>query len=252
MDKKMDKESYRNFAGVYDTFMDDVPYKQWAGHIDKVLGQFGIPKGAILLDIACGTGTMAFLMAQKGYELIGTDKSSDMLSEAYSKRSGGGVDENGILFLNQDILELDLYGTVDAAYSTCDSLNYLLTEEELAKALANVSLFLNPNGVFIFDLKTENKYRQMGDNTYNDIAGDASYIWKNQYNPDTRINEYRIHFLIEGGPNFWEVHRQRAFGMAEVKQAAQKAGLTVESVTDGYTDSPARADSERVVYVCKR
>lgn len=244
---------YNGFAKLYDIFMEDIPYKKWASYIEKTLCSHNVPQDALLLDLACGTGTMSFLMAQKGYDMIGVDVSEDMLSEAYEKMY---QQNKRVLFLNQNILNLDLYGTVDAAYCTCDALNYLLTEEEFIKALSNVALFLNPKGIFIFDLKTDNKYRKMGNGTYNDIVDGASYIWKNHYDTDTYINEYHIQFFTKSNTDtnksFEEVHRQRSYSICEVQAFVKEAGFEMVSVQDNYTDNPANEESERVTYVISK
>lgn len=246
---------YKKFAKVYDVFMEAVPYEQWADYIDDALGRYNVPKDGLLLDLACGTGSMAFLMAQKGYDIIGVDASVDMLSEAHCKMQESG---GSLLFINQDMLKLDLYGTVDAAYSTCDSLNYLLTEEDFKKALNNVAMFLNPvGGVFIFDLKTDKKYRKLGSKTYYDRANtkpsdDIFYIWKNRYDPNTGINEYKVRFFCGGKRSFTEIHRQRGWRYEEVVSLVKKAGLRVLSAEDNYTRNPAMPDSERVTYTCQK
>lgn len=249
---------YRHFATVYDAFMGIVPYEEWAGYIDKALRGNGVPTGATVLDLACGTGTMAALMAQKGYEIIGVDASADMLSEAYRKCSeiGIGNDINrdisrAILFLNQDMRDLDLYGTVSAAYATCDAMNYLLTDEDFIIVLKKVAMFLEPDGVFVFDLKTDYKYRELGENTYQDDNARASYIWKNHYDPKTCINAYNVRFFVEGGGTFEEVHRQRAYSTEAVTAMANEAGLRVVLIEDNYTEEPPNSDSTRLTYTCK-
>ena len=241
-------EIYRHFAMVYDAFMGSTPYKEWAGYIDKALHDQGVPAGGTVLDLACGTGTMALLMAQKGYDIIGVDASADMLSEAYQKSSGIYSD---ILFLNQDMRYLDLYGTVDAAYATCDALNYLLTDEDFITVLKKIATFLNPKGIFIFDLKTDCKYRQLGSNTYRDDNIQASYLWKNHYDPQTCINEYNVRFFIEGGGTFEEVHRQRAYSTEAVTALAEQAGMQIIFTEDNYTTNPPGADSARITYGCR-
>ena len=246
---------YRHFAQVYDAFMADIPYEQWAGYIDEVLRSYGVPPGGLVLDLACGTGTMAFLMVQNGYELIGVDVSADMLSEATAKMYEKGLH---ILFLNQDMRALDLYGTVDAVYSSCDGLNYLLTEADFEKVLTNVALYLNPGGIFVFDLKTDSKYRQLGDNIYYDNIGIASYQWKNHYNPDTNINEYQVQFFFqqEGQDkesiSFLETHYQRAYSTEKVIDLVKKSGFKALSIFDNYAYNPARSDSERLTYVARK
>lgn len=244
-------DMYKNFSRVYDIFMDTIPYRQWSAYIDEMLQSHGVPSKGLLLDIGCGTGTISFLMAQKGYELIGIDSSEDMLSEAYDKMHDKG---HTILFLHQNILNLDLYGTVDAAYSVCDTFNYILTEEDFEKALKNVALYLNPGGIFIFDLKTHYKYQNLGSNTYHDTSGrfnSASYIWKNHYDPSTGINEYRVQFFVKGEESFSEIHRQKAYATKTVETIASKAGLEVVETFDNYTCNPPSKTSDRITYLCR-
>jgi len=246
---------YRHFAQVYDAFMVDTPYEQWAGYIDNVLHNHGVSKGSLILDLACGTGTMAFLMAQKGYDLIGIDVSEDMLSEAYTKMYEASLN---VLFLNQDMRVFELYGTVDAVYSSCDGLNYLLAEDDLEMVSKNVLLYLNPGGVFIFDLKMDCKYRQLGEDTFYDDIDDISYVWKNKYNPDTCINEYQVEFYFQGEESaektlaFIETHHQRAYDVETVMDILKQAGFGMISVYDNYTQNPAQSDSERLVFVAQK
>ena len=250
----MDKNAglYRRFAYVYDSFMStQVPYLRWVSYIDEVFASLGVPPGALVLDAACGTGTMTFLMANRGYNLIGVDSSADMLSEALNKMDKKNKSRD-ILFLHQDILALDLYGTVNAAYSTCDAFNYLLTEDDFEKALKNVKLFLS-NGkkpaVFIFDLKTVERYRQLGSNTYRSSNADASYVWINHFDEATGINKYHVEFTLTGGETFIETHRQRAYGMDTVTEIAERAGYSVIAITDNYTLKAVRPGCERMTFV---
>ena len=241
---------YRHFAQVYDMFMADVPYKQWAGYVDAAFRDYNVPTDGLVLDLACGTGTMAFLMAQKGYELIGVDASEDMLSEAQSKIHEK-MPTKGILFLNQDMRELELYGTVDAAYCVCDSLNYILKEEELELVFRNVSLYLNPDGIFLFDMKTVSKYQQMGNNTYHDIMDESSYLWKNLYDTETSLNEYHVQFFVKGEETFSETHYQRGYSIEAVTEIVERSGLKILAVYDNYTNNPAGPDNERYTFICR-
>jgi len=234
---------YRHFAGVYDAFMTDMPYKHWAGYIDEVFQHYKVPKNGLVLDLACGTGTMAFLMSKKGYDIIGVDTSEDMLSEAYSKDY-----IKTPLFLKQDMRILDLYGTIDAAYASCDGMNYLLTEDDFLQTLKRIALFLNPGGVFIFDVKMEHRYKILGSGTYHDEVENASYIWKNSYNPATCINEYNVHFFVDQ-QDFIETHLQRAYSNETIKSLVAKAGLQLLNVMDNYSNIPAKSDSERLTYI---
>jgi SAM-dependent methyltransferase len=241
---------YEGFARVYDAFMADIPYTAWAEYIEGELRKYlpGI-RNPLTADLACGTGCLTVLLAQKGFDMIGVDKSADMLNEAREKVS---KDNLPILFLAQDVRRLDLFGTIDAAVSTCDGLNYLLSEAELFAAFSRVSLFLNPGGIFIFDMNTEYKFREvLKDHTFTDTQGSDSFLWKNDYDAGTRINEYRIFFITDSGP-FDETHYQRAYPTETVKTLLGDAGLTLLHANDAYTYDPPKQDSVRISYIARK
>ena len=155
-------EMYEDFALVYDRFMDETPYKEWCQFVVGRLKQDQITDG-ILLDLGCGTGSMTELLAKQGYDMIGVDLSDSMLDIAMEKRAQSG---HNILYLQQDMREFELYGTVKAVVSICDSINYILEEDDLREVFSLVNNYLDPKGMFIFDLNTEYKYREiMGDST---------------------------------------------------------------------------------------
>ena len=171
-------EAYTGFAAVYDTFMDNIPYEEWAAYIRKRLVQYDIRDG-LLLDLGCGTGTLTEIMAQNGYDMIGVDVSEEMLEIAMDKRIASGHD---ILYLLQDMREFELYGTVRAVISVCDSLNYITEEEELCEVFRLVNNYLDPGGIFIFDFNTTYKYRELlGDRTIAESREECSFIWDNYY-----------------------------------------------------------------------
>ena len=151
-------EAYSEFAGVYDMFMDNIPYREWGEYLIDLLKEYGICDG-LLLDLGCGTGTMTELLAEAGYDMIGVDNSDEMLNIAISKRERSGHD---ILYLNQDMREFELYGTVRAIVSICDSINYITEEKYLLQVFRLVNNYLDMGGLFVFDLNTEYKYRQIG------------------------------------------------------------------------------------------
>ena len=132
---------YADFASVYDILMEDIPYDQWADYIEKILKRHGIEKG-LLLELGCGTGTMTRKMADKGYDMIGIDISEDMLSVA-RERSTGKYDD--ILYLCQDMREFELYGTVAAIFCVCDTINYMLSTDDLSRVFKLVSNYLEAN-----------------------------------------------------------------------------------------------------------
>ena len=237
-------EAYSTFAAVYDKFMDNVPYKEWADYVAKVLNEHGICDG-LVLDLGCGSGTITELLAAKGYDMIGIDISEDMLAIAGRKREESGHD---ILYLNQDMRSFELYGTVRAIVSLCDSMNYILKEEELLEVFGLVNNYLDYGGLFIFDMNTPYKYEKLlADNTFAENREDASFIWENYYDPDTKINEYDLTLYIEEEDGlfarFEEVHEQRSYETERVKELLIKAGLEIIGTA---------GDKERMYFIARR
>lgn len=186
-------EAYTSFAYVYDTFMDNVPYGEWARHIREKLCEHGVTDG-IVLDLGCGTGTMTERLAGYGYDMIGVDNSEEMLELAMEKKTESGYD---ILYLLQDMRGFELYGTVRAIVSVCDSVNYITEPDELEEVFRLVNNYLDPKGIFLFDFNTVHKYRDViGDSTIAEDRGVCSFIWDNRYYEKEQINEYDLTLFI--------------------------------------------------------
>ena len=186
-------EAYTSFAYVYDTFMDYVPYGEWARHIREKLCEHGVTDG-IVLDLGCGTGTMTERLAGYGYDMIGVDNSEEMLELAMEKKTESGYD---ILYLLQDMRGFELYGTVRAVVSVCDSVNYITEPDELEEVFRLVNNYLDPKGIFLFDFNTVHKYRDViGDSTIAEDRGVCSFIWDNRYYEKEQINEYDLTLFI--------------------------------------------------------
>lgn len=186
-------EAYTSFAYVYDTFMDNVPYGEWARHIREKLCEHGVTDG-IVLDLGCGTGTMTERLAGYGYDMIGVDNSEEMLELAMEKKTESGYD---ILYLLQDMRGFELYGTVRAVVSVCDSVNYITEPDELEEVFRLVNNYLDPKGIFLFDFNTVHKYRDViGDSTIAEDRGVCSFIWDNRYYEKEQINEYDLTLFI--------------------------------------------------------
>lgn len=186
-------EAYTSFAYVYDTFMDNVPYGEWARHIREKLCEHGVTDG-IVLDLGCGTGTMTERLAGYGYDMIGVDNSEEMLELAMEKKTESGYD---ILYLLQDMRGFELYGTVRAVVSVCDSVNYITEPDELEEVFRLVNNYLDPKGFFLFDFNTVHKYRDViGDSTIAEDRGVCSFIWDNRYYEKEQINEYDLTLFI--------------------------------------------------------
>lgn len=246
-------EAYTSFAEVYDTFMDNVPYEEWGGYIHRILCENDINDG-ILLDLGCGTGIMTELFAGFGYDMIGVDNSADMLEIAMEKKEASGHD---ILYLLQDMRAFELYGTVRAVLSVCDSVNYMTDPADLLQVFRLVNNYLDPGGIFIFDFNTVHKYRDvMGDCTIAEDRGECSFIWDNYYYEEEKINEYELTlFIREEGEEYYrryqETHFQRAYTLEEIRELLTRAGLCYLAAFDNYTGNAPSKDSERICVVAR-
>lgn len=243
-------EAYTSFAAVYDVFMDDVPYEEWCGYVCGILQEYGIRDG-LVLDLGCGTGTMTRLLAEQGYDMIGVDCSEDMLELAQEKEAERSLN---ILYLLQDMREFELYGTVRAVVCICDSINYILEEEELLQVFRLVNNYLDPGGLFLFDLNTVYKYREViGDATIAENREDCSFIWENTYYEEERVNEYDLTIFREEGKGLYrkyqETHFQKAYDLAMVRSLLERAGMHYITAYDAFTREPPRKESERIYVV---
>lgn len=241
---------YESFARVYDTFMDNVPYDQWTEDYTCILKEHGIEDG-ILLDLGCGTGSLSLRLADKGYDMIGVDYSMDMLEIAREKSEG-----KDILYLEQDMREFELYGTVRAVLCVCDSINYILEPEEVKEVFSLVDNYLDPQGLFIFDFNTDYKYREIiGDNVIAEDREDVGFIWDNYYDEESRINEYALSIFVQEKEDLYrkyqELHYQRGYSLEEMKEYLEEAGLIFLSAEDGEEGGPVRPDSGRIRVVAK-
>ena len=256
MDIKMD--AYTSFAAVYDTFMDNIPYEEWKSYLEELLKEYGVQDG-LVLDLGCGTGTMTELLAADGYDMIGVDNSEEMLEIAREKQIKSGHE---ILYLLQDMREFELYGTVGAVFSICDSLNYITEPEELKQVFRWVNNYLDPGGIFIFDFNTEYKYREvLGDQTIAESREDCSFIWDNYYYEEERINEYELNLFIredaesetEGDlyRRFRETHFQRAYTLEEITRIVEESGLQFVTAYEAFTKEPPSKNSERIYVIAR-
>jgi len=239
---------YKEFAKVYDIFMAEVPYNTWADYIDEVLKQ-NKRDSKLILELGCGTGSITTLMKEKGYDMIGVDISEDMLMIAKDK------DEN-ILYLNQDMREFELFGTVDACICLCDSLNYILEEKEILQIFKLVNNYLNPDGLFIFDINTKHKFQNiLGDNSYCQAEENSAYIWENYYDEDAEINEYYTNIFVKEKNNLYqrheEFHYQRAYTEEVLKDLITQSGMELLQIYEGFTFNTPTPASERLVFITK-
>lgn len=244
---------YESFARVYDTFMDNVPYEEWSRYLTGLLLRYGVSEG-LVLELGCGTGAMTRLLARAGYDMIGVDNSMEMLEIAMEKQEKEKTD---ILYLLQDMREFELYGTVRAVVSVCDSMNYITDEEDLLQVFRLVSNYLDPGGIFIFDLNTVHKYRDiLGDATIAENREECSFIWENDFDEEEGINEYDLTLFIRREDEdlyekYEETHYQRAYSLERVEELIGEARLKLEAVYDAFTLQPPKPESQRVYFVAR-
>lgn len=258
-------EAYGDFAGVYDELMDNIPYEQWSLRLDTLIRKYGVSRPErnaegildgernLVLDLGCGTGTLTELMYGLGYDMIGVDMSEAMLNIAMEKRVASGSE---ILYLNQDMRDLELYSTVGTVYSACDSLNYILEEDELLQVFSLVNNYLFPGGIFIFDFNTDYKYRELiGNTTIAENREDCSFIWENYYDPEEGLNEYDLTVFVrqeeENFRRFSEVHVQRGYTLEQMMSLLERSGLVVLEAVDADTSGPVTPESGRIYIVAR-
>lgn len=273
-------EAYTSFAAVYDTFMDNIPYEEWKDYLVSLLNEYGVADG-LVLELGCGTGNMTRLLGAAGYDMIAVDNSEEMLMIARTKAMD---DRTDILYLLQDMRAFELYGTVRAVVSICDSMNYITEPEDLVEVFRLVNNYLDPGGIFIFDMNTLYKYKEvLGDRTIAENREDCSFIWDNYFYDQEYINEYELSIFIrdtacggaqwdvDGEPDafeaaeddacdfgqgepflrFTETHYQRAYTLEEVRELLTRAGMEFVAAYDAFSKAPVKPDSERMYIIAR-
>ncbi len=262
--------AYSDFADVYDIFMEDTPYEAWADYIAELIAEYGVSKPYaegtsasdaealdqernLVVELGCGTGSFTEELAARGYDMVGIDNSWEMLDVAREKQIESGLQ---ILYLEQDMRELDLYCTAGTIVSVCDSINYVTDEQELEKTFRLVNNFLFPGGLFLFDFNTEYKYRDViGNRTIAESREECSFIWENWYHQDTRINEYDVTFFKQVKDDLFrrssETHFQRGYTVEEMDRIVRAAGLMPIRVIDADTHREVTENSERVYFLAR-
>lgn len=244
---------YDRFASVYDRLTGNVGYAQRADYLFMLLKNEGIETGT-LLDLACGTGSLSVALCEKGFEVIGVDGSFEMLSVAREKCTPYG---DKILLLCQDMTELDLFGTIDCAVCSLDSINHLTEEADVYETFRLVSLFMNQGGIFVFDVNTVHKHKNvLADNTFIYEEDDVFCVWQNTYYEEDDSVEIFLDIFTENQDGSYtreqESFCERAYSDAMLTDMLEMAGFSVQGrFAELTTDAPAD-DAERVYYVCKK
>lgn len=245
-------KSYSIFANYYDRLTDNVGYPVRADYLAGLLARFGLHRG-ILLDLACGTGSLSVALAKRGFEVIGVDASPEMLSIAAEKNAAAQTE---ILFLCQKMQRLDLYGTIDAAVCTLDSLNHLVRPQEVQETLRRVSLFLNPGGIFLFDVNTPYKHQfVLGENTFVYDLDDVYCVWQNEFIPLTCTTAISLDFFIREGETYVrrrESFLERAYTRQEWRGWLQEAGFELLAEYQDMTEQAPNEETQRILYIVRK
>lgn len=251
----MSYEGYFSIARAYDSINKDIDYSSWADFFESCFERYSAKKPKLILDLACGTGRMTAEMSKRGYDMIGVDGSVDMLSEAYF--AGG----EGILYLCQDMRELELYGTVSATLCCLDSLNYLTGDGELEKVFSLVHNYSDPDALFMFDVNTPYKFEKVyADNAYlfegEDAEGKEFFCgWQNFYDKENKLCNFYLTVFEKGESDEYlrsdEQQCERCYSVSEISELLAKTGFELEGVFSDFDFSEMREDSERAYFVAR-
>ncbi len=242
---------YGDFARFYDKFTSNVDYPARARYFDTVIQKYN-PGANLLLDLACGTGTMTWILTARGYELIAVDNSEDMLAAAM--RKSGAVEGIAPIFLHQSMPKLDLYGTVDAAVCCLDSLNYLTRPADVQRTFQRLRLFIAPGGLLVFDVNTVEKLSSLDGQVFLDETEDTYCVWRTEYRRG--LCTYFVDLFRLQSDGAWdrqlEIHRQRAYTVEELTTWLKAAGFADIRIYGDMVRRSPREGEQRVYFTAIR
>jgi len=255
----MTNSNFDAIASVYDNINSDIDYSKWADFIENCFGKYMHQKPSLVLDLACGTGRMTFELQKRGYDMIGVDASEDMLAIAYDRAYESNI--NDILFIKQDIRNFELYGSVGAVCSCLDSINYLTTKEDLEKCFLCVHNYLDPDGLFIFDVNTPYKFENIyGNNHYIfedfDSNGQNAYCgWQNEYDRESGICNFYLSVFTEASDGSYErsdeEQTEKCYTAEQLTESLTMCGFETIGIYADYNFSSPADDCERWYIVAR-
>ena len=243
---------YGRFASYYDRLTENVDYAGIAKRCQELIAKYSSEQD-VVLDLACGTGSLSEALARLGYDVIGVDLSEQMLEEAMDKRYDSGLN---IQYLMQDMTDLDLYGAADAVVCVLDSINHLENEEAVRKTFESVSKYTCDGGLFIFDVNTVYKHREiLADNAFCYDLDDLFCAWQNELNDDDSVNIYLDFFEKQDNGSydrFSEDFTERIYSDDLLAKLIKENDFELLGRYDGFDDTPVNDKTQRILYVCKR
>ena len=253
MNPKPNAAAYSALATHYDNFTQNMDYKKRAEYLCTLLCD--VPQGATVLDLACGTGVYSYDLLARGYDVIGVDSSLDMLNKSLEKAAELQIAPP--LLLCQTLEELDLYGTAKAAVCLTDSLNHITNPANVRRFFRRLSLFLEPGGLFVFDVNTRHKHEQvLADNTFVYETEQAFCVWQNRWQPEQNTTEITLDvFHAEEDGTYTrksERFAERVYSAEELTKWLSRAGFELLHIYGELTYEPPQADAQRVFIVARR
>lgn len=247
-----DNTGYESFARFYDALTDNVGYDKIAQLVHTLVQKHADYK-EVILDLACGTGTLSEKLAQKGYDVVGVDNSPEMLDAAQQRLDGK---ELPVTLLLQDMTELDLYGAVDCTVCLLDSLNHLNNKQQLQKAFERVSMFTCDGGLFVFDVNTEYKHRQvLANNAFNFDKQDFFCAWQNELSDNGDVHIYLDFFSKDKDGRYTRYSddfTEILFDDDFIQRELARNGFELIGKYDDFSLEPIKETSQRVLWVCKK
>lgn len=249
-------DDYSALSAVYDRLNADLDYEKWADYIDAQIKAHSDIAAKLVLDLCCGTGTMTLALDRRGYDMTGVDRSPEMLDIARGKAEAAGR-ADAILFLCQDMLSFELYGTVQAVVSCLDSVNHVDGKADFLTMLSLVHNYLEPGGLFLFDVNTPYKFKEIyGTNAY--VLEDEGVLcaWQNLYDPQSRLCEFFTSVFTEDADGRYtrrdDYERETCFTAAEIRRMLKKSGFEVVAAHGDLDGSAPARNTERIYFVAKR
>lgn len=248
-------DNYGAISTIYDNINANVDYSAWADFFEKCFDKYLPSRPELVLDLACGTGSMTFELAKRGYDMIGVDGSYDMLNVAYDRKYDLELPRD-VLFLMQDMREFELYGTVEAVVSCLDCVNHLTTPADVSSCFSLVHNYLVPDGLFIFDVNGREKFERIYAQNSFVMEDEGSFcVWQNSYNERTRLCDFYITMFYENEDGsyerFDEHQRERMYTVRSIKLLLSANGFELLGVYSDYQFTPADDKSERIYFVAK-
>ena len=248
--------AYSSLAAVYDKLNSGIDHKAWADFIESRFEKYSHKHPTSLLDLACGTGSMTVELARRGYDMTGVDISDEMLSEARAKCDSERF-AHKVLLVRQDMRELELYGTVDAAICCLDSFNYLTDTKSLARTLAHLHNYIEPDGLLVFDMNAPAKFERVyGENAYVLEEDGILCAWQNFYNSKTKLCDFYLSIFREDSDGRWErfdeEQRERCYSLRTVQKLLSEGGFELCELVGGFRGEEVNADTERWYFTVRR